>query len=458
MARLRKRLEERGETAAADAADAFAAELGAAERALADALESPSAPACASARPRCGAGSPARWAATAMARKGTSLGAEADFLRIACFVLYVALLLHVRDAAATPFSARGAAPWRKFLRGAWRKMGPAPVVPLASAVLGALPDGAASELLLGRLAQAAQATARSGVLARHDFLGRIYRKLLLGAAGPHYASYYTSVPAARLLADLTLGAPAPAPREEISVIDPACGSGTLLAAAHAALDDARVADARLCGWDVMAFAVEVARATLALAAGPARQERADLRALLVGVTKGKVRLGSLDHLRHGVPPRRRHDFVLMNPPFSRSAKPNLTFGYSAVGRAPPDAGSAHRPRAVLGPFRHRPRRARPLFHAVGARASQGARAHRPRPAALDAVGRVVEEDPRALSRGVRDQIHRREFRCRRARRRAVELEREHGDRRGPDRRRADGKAGGGAHHRVRQCRAQAAQR
>ncbi len=39
MARLRKRLEERGETAAADAADAFAAELGAAERALADALE-----------------------------------------------------------------------------------------------------------------------------------------------------------------------------------------------------------------------------------------------------------------------------------------------------------------------------------------------------------------------------------------------------------------------------------
>ena len=35
MARLRKRLEERGETAAADA---FAAELGATERALADAL------------------------------------------------------------------------------------------------------------------------------------------------------------------------------------------------------------------------------------------------------------------------------------------------------------------------------------------------------------------------------------------------------------------------------------
>ncbi len=201
-----------------------------------------------------------------------------------------------------------------------------------AAVLDDLPDAAASEDMLARLAGAAAATARSGVLARHDFIGRIYRKLLLGAAGPHYATYYTSVPAARLLADLTLRPPRisepVAPGREFSVLDPACGSGTLLAAAQATLGAAHRADARLCGWDVMAFAVEIARATLALNAGAARPESAELRALPIGAAKGKVRLGSLDFLRAAAPAPRRHDVVLMNPPFSRSAKPNLTFGYS----------------------------------------------------------------------------------------------------------------------------------
>ena len=275
-----------------------------------------------------------------MARKAKSLSGEADLLRIACFALFTALLLHLSHATAAPFAARGRAPWRKFLRAQWRKMGGGvPVLPLASAVLEGLPDSAATEELLARLAHAAEGTQRSGLLARHDFVGRIYRKLLLAAAGPHYATYYTSVPAARLLADLTLRTTHPSWRFDtlggtgnFSVIDPACGSGTLLAAAYAALRDAQSAAGALHGWDVLDFAAQLALATLTLNAGAAAPRMdASIRALPVGVAKGRVRLGSLDYLREGAgPPRRRHDVVLMNPPFSRSAKPNLTFGYSAA--------------------------------------------------------------------------------------------------------------------------------
>jgi len=277
-------------------------------------------------------------------------GAGADLFAIAAFALFAALLVHLGEATAPPFTSRGRTPWRGFLGAAWRKLG---ILPLAAAVLDDLPDDAASEALLAHLARAAQATFASGALARRDFLGRLYRRLLLAAAGPHYATYYTSVPAARLLADLTLGAPHPAGRfaaPGVAVLDPACGSGTLLAAAHAARPGARLA-----GWDVMAFAAEVARATLALngAAHP------DIRVLPVGAAKGRVRLGSLDHLRVGAAPQ-RHDVVLMNPPFSRSAKPNRTFGYSAAAlrrRMQQELGALARAhglagvgRAGLGPY------------------------------------------------------------------------------------------------------------
>ncbi|HUK59340.1 MAG TPA: N-6 DNA methylase [Stellaceae bacterium] len=261
-----------------------------------------------------------------MARRAPRVAAADEPLPIALFVLFVALLLHVRDTAAASFAARGSSPWRSFLQAEWRTRTRAPVVPLAASVLRALPHGDATEALLARLAAAAEAVTRAGALGGRDFLGRLYRKLVLGAAGPHYATYYTSVPAARLLADLTLPA---APRADISLIDPACGSGTLLAAAQGALDEKGAAEARLCGWDVMPFAAELAGATLVLSGSAAHGRHARIRALPVGDSRSGVRLGSLDVLRRRAPPP-THDIVLMNPPFSRSAKPNRTFGYSAA--------------------------------------------------------------------------------------------------------------------------------
>jgi hypothetical protein len=241
----------------------------------------------------------------------------ADLLRIACFALFAVLL--VRASLGARATSRGSG---------------------LLARVGLLLDRppAAAEGVLACLARAAESAARSGVAARQDFLGRLYRKLLLGGEGRHYATYYTSAPAAALLATLVVATPhrswrfdGAAGANAVTVIDPACGSGTLLAAAHAAIGDARRDRAgpelaTFYGWDVLDFATELARATLALLGGGAPEACANIRSLPVGRVRGRIRLGSLDHLRGA---GRRHEIVLMNPPFSRSAKPNLTFGFAA---------------------------------------------------------------------------------------------------------------------------------
>lgn len=104
--------------------------------------------------------------------------------------------------------------------------------------------------MLTVLSTAAVDAVRSGILLKHDFMGRIYHKLLLSTTGHYYATYYTSIPAAWLLSGLLLREPNPAWKlgdlasyDDFHLIDPACGSGTLLSAAYSAIKDGYIKNA-----------------------------------------------------------------------------------------------------------------------------------------------------------------------------------------------------------------------
>ena len=84
----------------------------------------------------------------------------------------------------------------------------------------------------------------SGVLYKHDFMGRIYHKILLKSTGKYYATYYTSIPAAVILSRLIIGTKHNSWNftdlesiKNLRIVDPACGSGTLLSGIYTAIRD-----------------------------------------------------------------------------------------------------------------------------------------------------------------------------------------------------------------------------
>lgn len=317
-----------------------------------------------------------------MAKKIKSSGADADLLRIAAFILFDALLFHLvlanSHVGVDPFSKKGKLSWQKFLASQWKHIRAhinyEPVFSLALDVLESLPTAPDTEDILTLLADSAESAVHSGILLKHDFVGRIYHKLLLSTTGHYYATYYTSIPAAWLLANLAVKTPHPSwyfgdlsDIANLSVIDPACGSGTLLSAAYTAIRDAYILNVPkvidldklhqtllskvIHGWDVLDFAAHLSLTTLALHSNSVSTNSSNIYTVPIGVTKTHVHLGSLDHLvqaetltglglvqspekkgmdltRETKIERRKYDLVLMNPPFSRSAKPNLTFGFS----------------------------------------------------------------------------------------------------------------------------------
>ena len=124
------------------------------------------------------------------------------------------------------------------------------------------------------VAKAALEVLRSAASARHDLLGGIFHRLLDTA--PFDGSYYTSTDAATLLAALALGpADLPESLSEFRVIDPACGTGTLLMAATERIRDLRgsaneetdaaeLIENVLWGLDVNVTACHMAATTLGL--------------------------------------------------------------------------------------------------------------------------------------------------------------------------------------------------
>ena len=91
---------------------------------------------------------------------------------------------------------------------------------------------------MGECATTAATLLGMGAVGRHDLAGRIFNRLI--AERKLLAAFYTSIPASTLLAGLALSSSRWSlvdwgSQEDIAnlrVVDPACGTGTLLMAAY----------------------------------------------------------------------------------------------------------------------------------------------------------------------------------------------------------------------------------
>jgi len=225
-------------------------------------------------------------------------------------------------------------------------------------VLDTLPSSGETEVALEALMAAAEyVTSRVGVL-RQDLTGRIYHSALGKTVAKNFATYYTRIPAAELLAWLSIEG------WDSKIADFACGSGTLLTSAYhrklglalprfqeaglSSVDEIhrRFIEDDIWGFDAMPFAAHLTAVNLALQHPRVAFKKS--RVYYLPVTSGShaaKRLGSLDLLSstsvaiqariEGQPsgPRRqsvdlsmRHaqltlerecfDNVIMNPPFT----------------------------------------------------------------------------------------------------------------------------------------------
>jgi type I restriction-modification system DNA methylase subunit len=251
-----------------------------------------------------------------------------------------------------------------------------PVFELALKILRHLPASPLLNRELRRLLDVAYDIASSHALLKHDLMGRVYHQLLLGKLVKYYATYYTSVPAARLLARLLVTLPSPLKVSEIppkygkqllKAADFACGSGTLLSALYKELEARHriraeepnvgglheyMVEEGLWGFDVLQHATHLAMTTLSLHNPSTSVDLSRIYALKLGKFNKNVFLGSPDFLkspdispvklqsggvgaeRVGVSQRKAAEgekvpnihLCIMNPPFTRSVGGNLLFG------------------------------------------------------------------------------------------------------------------------------------
>ncbi len=322
-----------------------------------------------------------------MVKKKKSKSKKIDLLRISNFVLLNTLIFHEILANNYPTKIRSLKRINKnqqaILIDEWKKIideiNYIPIFSLAIRILSSYPVSPQIENLIKELKNLALDLLSSGVLMKHDLMGRIYHKLLLKTTGGYYATYYTSIPAAILLGDLIVKTEHnkwffgdKEFLENFRLIDPACGSGTLLSACYLAIKDRYITEADnadlkflhkvlmekvIWGFDVLDYATHLSLITLALHNPKGIFTSAHIYTLKNGYENGKIYLGSLyllnpqsnllsikdwaitvakkksdederekDILISSL--YKNFDIVIMNPPFSRSAKPNITFGYA----------------------------------------------------------------------------------------------------------------------------------
>ena len=311
---------------------------------------------------------------------------HAAAVRIGCLVLFNAIAFQDRLAASRADvptvreSLRRDAPG---LRDAWRgicdEIDYVPVFELAIDILEVLADGPREVQTqgIGPLVKAVEETRQ---LKGHDLSGRLFHTLLSDAK--FTGAYYTSVPAATLLARLVFqGWPAGVDWSDhdfpasLNVADLACGTGTLLMAVAAEAERRHLAaggrnapklhkamvEQALHGYDVQLSAVHFAAVSLAMLNPDIQFDRMDLNVMPIGVEGTQVSLGSLDflgqeavavqftlaveHVGVGMHDPKRVsargvrgaaegviatlpelDLAIMNPPFTRSVGGNLLFG------------------------------------------------------------------------------------------------------------------------------------
>ena len=235
-----------------------------------------------------------------------------------------------------------------------------PIFSMARDVVRELSEVEATDVL-GECARTAAALLGMGAVGRHDLAGRIFNRLI--SERKLLAAFYTSIPASTLLAGLALSLDRwPdvewASAEKISqlcVVDPACGTGTLLMAVYRQIvqnhsaattgdsDDSLLHQALvenvITGADVVQAAIHLTAATLAAMSPSVRFEQMQLHTLRLGRDSSKkIWLGSLDWLEAsetqsffstteeqigaasgigGIVQRPMADLVISNPPFTR---------------------------------------------------------------------------------------------------------------------------------------------
>ena len=311
---------------------------------------------------------------------------RAAALRIGCLVLFNALAFQDRLAAANedvPTVDETLAQGIPGLRQAWRhicdNIDYVPVFELATNILDVLVDGPEETQIpvIDPLVKAMRDTRR---LEGHDLSGRLFHTLLTDAK--FTGAYYTSVPAATLLARLVFQDWPPHVDwkdhefpASLNVADLACGTGTLLMAVAAEVErrhtDAggneaadlhkAMVEQALHGYDVQLSAVHFAATSLAMLNPDIQFDRMNLYVMPLGTEGSNISLGSLDFLgtgesavqfalsvedmgvatkdaervsgkgsrgaKEGVTATLPDlDLAIMNPPFTRSVGGNLLFG------------------------------------------------------------------------------------------------------------------------------------
>ncbi len=229
-----------------------------------------------------------------------------------------------------------------------------PIFETGRAALFACPYDFAFTAAVRDSAHAALAVVRTIAGLRHDLLGRIFHTVLDTAR--YDGSFYTTTPAATLLATLAIDEDMcdwsdPEAIANLRIIDPACGTGTLLMAAaerirdlaQHTIDDETVAAALiervLSGYDINLTATHMAATTLGLLSPTTQFRNMKIGRTFLGVDDfGKAYLGSLEFLDRQVmlipwpssvqavsqvesgeemPHIQSADLVIMNPPFTR---------------------------------------------------------------------------------------------------------------------------------------------
>ncbi len=231
-----------------------------------------------------------------------------------------------------------------------------PIFETGRAALFACPNDYAFTAAVHDSCRAALTVVRTIAGLRHDLLGRIFHTVLDTAR--YDGSFYTTTPAATLLATLAIDEKKcdwndPEAIANLRIIDPACGTGTLLMAAAErirdlaphTLDDETVAAALieqvLSGYDINLTATHMAATTLGLLSPTTQFSNMKIGRTFLGVDEGgKAHLGSLEFLDRQVtlipwpssvqsvtqvetgeeiPQTEAADLVIMNPPFTRDS-------------------------------------------------------------------------------------------------------------------------------------------
>ena len=315
---------------------------------------------------------------------------RAAALRIACLVLFNALAFQDRLAQINEnvpsvrefWDARDLVGLRDVWLYVCNNIDYVPVFDLAADILEKL-DWAPKLTHTAVIHPLVRAMEDTGNLEGHDLSGRLFHTLLTDAK--FTGAYYTSIPAATMLARLVFHDWPPHVDwkdhefpASLDVADLACGTGTLLMAVASEVERRHIeaggrdaaelhkamVEQALHGYDVQLSAVHFAATSLAMLNPNIQFDRMNLSVLPLGVEGSNVLLGSLEFLdkdevevQYTLPsehmgagarstldakrvsgngPRGAEDGVtaklpdidlaIMNPPFTRSVSGNLLFG------------------------------------------------------------------------------------------------------------------------------------